>query len=126
MNCKYKFQFGQMEMTETYAVFTSNQGIHIDTAETKEILVVLKKFYGENKFGFIANRINSYSTNPLAVINLFSHENLVAGAIVSKTNSGKINSEFECSLLKETQTQHFMDVEPAIDWVEEVVGGNST
>ena len=124
MNCKYEFQFGQMEMTETYAVFTANEGTHIDTDEVNEVLVVLKENYGENKFGFIADRINSYSVSPLAVRDLFSHENLVAGAIVSKTKRGKLNSEFELTFIKEAQTQHFMDVESAIAWVGEVVGGN--
>ena len=124
MNCKYKFQFGQMEMTETYAVFTANEGVHIDNVEMKEILIVLKENYGENKFGFIANRINSYSVNPVAVRDLFLHENLVAGAIVSKTKRGKLNSEFERTIIKEAHTQHFMDVESAIAWVEEVVSGN--
>ena len=55
--------------------------------------MVLKENYGKNKFGFIANRINSYSINPLAVRDLFLHENLVAGAIVSKTKRGKLTSE---------------------------------
>jgi hypothetical protein len=111
-----------MEVTETCAVFTSNIGIQIDTAEIREILVVLKEVYGENKFGFIANRINQYSVKPLAVINLFSHENLIAGAIVSKTKWGKLNSDYERSFIKEAQTQHFTNLESAIDWVREVVG----
>lgn len=125
MNCKYEFQFGHMEIIGTCAVFTSNEGVHIDTAETREIWAVLKEIYGEKKFGFIANRINSYSVNPIAVKNVFLHETVVAGAIVSKTKWGKIISELELKLIKKTQTQHFESLDSAINWVGEVVDGNT-
>lgn len=86
MNHEYDFKFGYVETRDVCAVLTSDEGVHIDTNQTKEVWSKLEEIFGEKKFGFIANRINSYSVNPLAVVNMVSHENLVAGAIVSQTN----------------------------------------
>ena len=120
MSCKYEFQFAQMEIKETYAVFTANEGINLDHKEIKEVWAVLKENYCEKNFGFIANRINSYSTNPLAIRDFFLHENIVAGAIVSKTEEGKSIADYERIIIIEAQIQNFRDIEPAIAWMNEV------
>jgi hypothetical protein len=125
MNCKYELQFGQIEMTEAYTVFTANEGINLDNEEITALWAILKKNYGENKFGFIAHRINSYSINPLAIRDFFLNENIIAGAIVSKTEKDKSVADYERMFVIKAQTQNFTNLEPAIDWVEKIVGGDS-
>ena len=80
MNHEDLFSFGHLAFLDTYAVIIINVSKHIDF---NEIGPVLESEHVGKPFGFIANRENQYSVNPLAINKLFSANNLVAGAIVN-------------------------------------------
>ena len=87
MHNRHIFQFGNLELMDTYAVITCNDGVNIDFDEVIAIQGIFDTAYRGKKFGLIANRVNTYSVNPMAIKELFSCENLVAGAIVGETSS---------------------------------------
>ena len=111
------FQFGILELFDSYAVITCNNDVNIDFSEVQEIDIVLGSTYGEATFGLIANRKNFYSVNPLAINKLFSNENLIAGAIVGYTEAAKGNAVIEKMAIKNAPIQYFVNIVEAKDWV---------
>ena len=102
---------------DSYAVITCREGVNIDFNEIKDVLAVFDTTYSGKKFGFIANRLNTYSVNPLAIKGLFSREDLVAGAIVGETMLIKLNAELEDNYVTGTPIRHFVDMNSAVKWI---------
>lgn len=121
MRNRHVFQFGHLELMDTYAVITCNEASHIDFGEVKEIQSVLVSVYRGKKFGLIANRVNTYSINPLAVKDLFYHDDLVAGAIAGETRLVKLNAELENMIITGAPIKHFNDIGSAADWINAFV-----
>ena len=118
MNSRHVFQFGCMELMDDYAVITCNQGVHIDLNEIEAIEVVLDTAYSNKRFGFIANRVNSYSVDPLAVRKLFSRDNLVAGTIVGGSKHIKHIAKLEFEVIGGPPKKYFKDMSSAVKWIE--------
>ena len=114
-----------MKVTATCAIFTANEMVNIDADEVKQVSEILKNWYKEKKFGFIANRINSYSVNPIEVRKFFNNDNLVAGVIVSENKFVELASRYERGFIKTAQTEHFTDIDNAINWVTGIVCGKA-
>ena len=115
------FRFGCLELMESHAVITCNEGVDIDFDEVREIQAVLYPAYGVKKFGLIANRKNQYSVNPLAIDELFSHEYLVAGAIVGHSMLAEGTAELEEILVEMAPIKYFADMASAVKWIKVVI-----
>ena len=121
MSSRHTFQFGNLELMDTYAVVTCNEGVVIDILEVEAVQKVLATAYSGKRFGLIANRVNLYSTNPLAVKKLFILEGLVAGAIVDLSAKAKIIAELEAMIIGVEPIKYFEDMVRAVKWIESVV-----
>lgn len=125
MNDKHVFQFGVLELMDTYAVVTCAEGADIDQHEVEAVQKVLGSAYCGTPFGFIANRVNLYSVNPLAIKKLFTLEELVAGAIVGRSVSAKIVAELEAKVIAIAPIKYFEDMPRAVEWLKNVVREHS-
>lgn len=121
MNSRHVFQFGCMELMDVYAVVTCNEGVHIGLNEIEVIEAVLDTAFSNKRFGFIAHRVNSYSINLLAVRRLFTHNNLVAGAIVGGSKHIKHIAKLEFEIIGGPPKKHFEDMSSAVKWIEGLV-----
>ena len=124
MTNKHVFQFGNMELMDDYTIDTCNEGVHVNFDVIEVIEAVLDSAYSNKRFGFIANRVNSYSTNPLAVRRLFTQKNLVAGAIVGGSKYIKNIANLEFEIIGGPPKKHFEDMSSAVKWVEVLVRGD--
>ena len=121
MNHEHLFSFGHLAFLDTYAVITINDSKHIDFTEINEIGPVLESEYIGKQFGLIANRVNQYSVNPLAINKLFSVNNLVAGAIVSQSSIAQSNAIIENDIVEDAPIKYFHEMSSAITWINEKV-----
>ncbi len=121
MSNKHVFHFGFLELMDTYAVVTCNEGVEIDKHEVEAVQKVLGAAYSGKTFGLIANRVNLYSVNPIAIKKLFTLEELVAGAIVGRSVSAKIIAEFEARVIAVAPIKYFEDMPQAVEWIENLV-----
>ena len=117
MNQEHLFPYCRLEMLDSYAIVTCNEGVHIDFNEIQEIESVLQSTYHGQKFGLIANRENQYSVNPLAIKKLFSDEYLIAGAIVGSALMTKLNAEMENDIIDDAPIGYFPSMNFAIKWI---------
>lgn len=121
MYLKHAFHFGFMEMMDNYAVIVCDEGVEIDKHEIRIIRDALSDAYGQRKFGLIANRVNMYSVNPITIKELFSLNELVAGAIVGYSENAKTIAELESVIVSMKPVTFFSDMQNAIDWIEATV-----
>jgi len=121
MTKQHSFKFGHLKLMDYFAILTCKEGVNIDFKEIIEIQSVLYPFCNGKKFGLIAVKDNSYSVNPFAVNMLFSHEFLVAGAIVGYTKAAQISAEIEQDVIETVPIKFFYEMDLAIDWIEYMV-----
>lgn len=121
LNREYMLPYCRLQLYDAYTVVTVNEGVHIDIAEIEEISTVLQNHYHDKPFGLIANRINRYSTNPLAVKQFFSNEHIVAGAIVGSHLTTRLNAEIEMDIIDGAPVAFFTELDQARIWVKTAV-----
>jgi len=62
----YNFALGNLYLMENVAISEINEGRHMSVNSADDYLYALSEFYGEEKkFGYISNRINSFSVEAL-------------------------------------------------------------
>jgi len=93
--------------------------------EIQKIETIIYPSYHGQRFGLIANRVNHYSVNPLAINKLFSGNNLVAGVIVGHSKVTRSNAEIENEIVKEAPIEFFLSMRPAIKWIDSMIENNS-
>lgn len=116
MELVHKFRYGTLEMVRTYAIITIDNGENIDFPEVEEIGTVLKENYGDQKILLIANRINHYSVNPMAINKLFSMDILIGGAILGHSEMTKVNAEVEQSIVRSAPINYFESMKDIMEW----------
>lgn len=125
MSREHIFPYCHLEMLDTYAIVTCNEGMHIDFNETQEIETVFQSTYHGQRFGLIANRENQYSVNPLAIKQLFSNGSLIAGAIVGNSYTTRLNAEIENEIVDGAPIGYFTKMSSAIKWIRDKVSADS-
>ena len=121
MSQEYLFPYGHLEILDTYAIITCNEGVHIGFNEIQDIEAILQSAYHGQRFGLIANRVNQYSVNPLAIKKLFSDECLVAGAIVGSALRTKLNADLENKTVDSAPIGYYPSMSFAIKWISDKV-----
>lgn len=115
------YPFGKVEIHENYVIWVMNEGITVKPEYNDYLLNIATKYYVNKKFGYITNRVNSYSVDPRVYFETSKIENLVAFAVVSKEDDIKASTtEVEKIFLKKP-FQHFKSLEEATNWVDSIV-----
>jgi hypothetical protein len=115
---------GDLFFFENYVVAEFNEGVNIDFKNFGEGKSLIKKYFGENNFGFIGNRINSYSI-VLTDAHLFNKEfkNLRAYATVTYSAFAEKVFDVENHFFKFNK-QNFTSLLEATGWVEKILENN--
>ncbi|WP_299247433.1 hypothetical protein [uncultured Lacinutrix sp.] len=56
---------GNFYFLENFLIAEINEGIHLDSTNTRTLLKIVNSFFKNRNFGHIINRINKYSVSPL-------------------------------------------------------------
>ncbi len=121
MSQEHLFPYGHLEMLDTYAIITCNEGVHIGFNEIQDIEAILQSAYHGQRLRLITNRVNQYSVNPLAIKKLFSDECLVAGAIVGSALMTKVNADLENKIVDGAPIGYYPSMSFAIKWISDKV-----
>jgi len=112
--------FCTVEVYENYIVVVMFEGISL-TPEKNDVLIgIATKYFNNSNFGYITNRIHSYSVDPSIYFETSKIENLVAFAVVSSKQINITNSKLE-KIFYKNPFQHFIELEDAISWIKEEV-----
>ncbi len=114
------YDFCKIEVYSDFIIAVMFEGITL-TAEKNDILLgIATKYFKNSNFGYITNRIHSYSVDPSIYFETSKIENLVAFAVVSSKQINVTNTQLEKIFYKKP-FRHFIELEDAISWVKEEV-----
>ena len=114
-------KLGKVYLFDNYVITEFNEGVDINFDNFNEVTEIIKKQFDDKPFGFIANRLNSYSIN-LTDASTFNSNfpNLKAYAIVVYNSLTQRVFEIENHFFKFNR-QAFKSIEQAIEWVEDTL-----
>ncbi|APY07342.1 hypothetical protein BWZ20_03070 [Winogradskyella sp. J14-2] len=109
---------GKLQYNEKYIIAIFNEGVDINFKNFSEVATIIKSQFENRPFGFIANRVNSYSIN-LSDADRFNKTfpNVKAYAVVAHNSITERVFEIEERFFKFNR-KSFRDLGGAIDWVE--------
>ena len=113
-----RVELGELRFNHSYMVAVFDEGVDLNFENFGEITNIIKTHFGDRPFGFISNRINSYSIN-LSDANKFNKlfNNLKAYAVVAHNPITEKVFEIEDHFFKFNR-KSFRNINDAIDWVE--------
>lgn len=117
----YNLKIGKVFLYEDYIITEFDEGVDVNFKNFNEISKIIEENFENRAFGFIANRVNSYSIN-LKDAKLFNEKfnNAIAYAIVAYSDLTKRIIEIENHFFKFNK-QVFTTTDDAIAWVEEAL-----
>ncbi|BAO77603.1 hypothetical protein [Winogradskyella sp. PG-2] len=114
-------KLGSVYLFENYIVTEFKEGVDINFENFKEVAEIINRQFSNRPFGFIANRLNSYSIDLTDAKKFNTHfPNLKAYAIVVYNALTQRVFEIENHFF-EFNRAAFKDIENATEWVEETL-----
>ncbi|WP_353777786.1 hypothetical protein [Winogradskyella sp. 3972H.M.0a.05] len=114
----HEINIGKLYFFDTFVIAEFNEGENIGFDNFYEAHKLIKQYFDDRPFGFIANRINSYSIIlPDAEQFNKAYPNLKAYAIVTERTITKKIFEIENHFFKFNR-ELFSNVDDAITWTE--------
>ena len=112
---------GELYFFKNYLVAELKEGVIIDSNSFAEVQHCVYHYYGNRPFGFIANRVNSYSIN-LSDTSKFNKDfpNLVAYAVISYNELCEKVYKVEDHFFKYNR-RLFKNLEKGVSWVENIL-----
>ena len=119
INTALKLEFGTVTFLDNIQIAELNEGILFDIPHNREILSLASERFEIKAYGYISNRINSYSVNPMIHLESADVSNLIAIAIVSDNEVVKQNSIIEKQFFRNSSSfEVFKSLEEAINWMK--------
>lgn len=114
-------KLGSVYLFDNYIVTEFKEGVDINFDNFQEVTDIINNHYGNKSFGFIANRINSYSIDLTDATKFNANfPNLKAYAIVVYNTLTQRVFEIENHFFKYNRAA-FKTLENAAEWVEETL-----
>tara|TARA_R100001132_G_C3254297_1_gene80399 strand:+ start:625 stop:993 length:369 start_codon:yes stop_codon:yes gene_type:complete len=116
----YKLKFGEVHIHDFYVKAVIAEGAIIDKKNSDAIIELAVKHFPKDSFGYITQRIHSYSVDPTVYKDVAEIKNLVGFAIVTGNSKRLKNSDFERFFIKKP-SKAFKELDEAIRWVKELI-----
>ena len=117
----YKFEFGTFYFFEHIVVSEINEGVTLVFDNTKDLIQLINDTYQGRPFGYLSNRVNSYSVDPTGYYKVEEQfPNMAGFAVVyySPFMQGTLKIE---KLFLNAPFQGFDELNKAFDWLEYLV-----
>ena len=114
------FDFGKVKIQDHIVIAEMKEGITFDTNYNTEFLRFCKNHFKEKNYGYISNRVHSYSVNPTVYLDTAKKSNIKAIAVVSSNpmNKGNVNIERQ---FFEHPFEVFNTLEQAVKWMSDIL-----
>jgi len=117
---KLSFEFGTIEIYDHYVIATMKEGIIVRPDYNKDLINIASKYFVNKKFGYITNRVNSYSVDPNIYFETSKIKNLVGFAVIVVSKPSSTSIELEKTFFKKP-FRDFKNMQKAIKWILELV-----
>ncbi|RKS53221.1 hypothetical protein BC962_1470 [Gillisia mitskevichiae] len=114
-----ELEFGSVTFVNNIQIAELNEGILFDIPHNQELLELARDRFNNQPYGYISNRVNSYSVNPMIHLESANVSSLVAIAIVSKNPVVKQNSIIEKQFFRNRSSfEFFENLDEAVNWMK--------
>lgn len=110
------FDFGKVKILNDIVIAEMKEGITFDIDYNAKFLKFCKDHFKGKTYGYISNRIHSYSVNPTVYIETAKNSNIRAIAVVSSDPINKGNADIEKQFF-EYPFEVFNTLDQAIQWM---------
>ncbi|WP_299126824.1 hypothetical protein [uncultured Winogradskyella sp.] len=118
---KVILDFGTYYLFDDFFIMEVNEGEHLNWNKLKILLNSLRTYYGKHKtLAYIANRINSYSIDPVLWSYFDKDDSILrAASIVSYRESTHLNANIE-KQMSAIPMKRSHSLEEAVNWVQQI------
>ena len=113
----YDFKDSEVFIFDNFLVNQIKEGVNVTPKHNEKLREVMDKHFAHKKMVYISNRHFNYSVDPLTYLETSKIHNLVAMAIVAKTEMSKSNAELE-SMFYKKNFAIFETLSEAMGWVQ--------
>ncbi len=114
-------ELGRLYLFDNYVVAEFKEGVDINFDNFNDVTEIIKKQFNDKPFGFISNRLNSYSINLIDATKFNAYfPNLKAYAIVAYNSITQRVFELENHFFTFNR-EAFKNLEHAAEWVEKTL-----
>ncbi len=116
---KYDLDFGKVFFYENYLIIEVAEGICFDYEKAKEISLLTNLHFGNQPFGYISHRVNSYSLEPTGYMKMeviFPHLKVFSAVTYTKFQKSGISVE---NMFYQDEIKRFDNLEEAVEWTKE-------
>lgn len=113
----YDFKESEVFIFDNFLVNQIKEGVTIIPDHNEKLREVLDKHFANKKVVYISNRHFNYAVDPLTYLETSKIHNLVAIAIVAKTEMSKSNAKLE-SMFYKKNFEIFETLSEAMAWVQ--------
>ncbi|WP_051286158.1 hypothetical protein [Salinimicrobium terrae] len=126
MTNKVKLDCGVIWIHDRILINEMSEGALLDVKANRKILKIGRENFGDDFFGYISHRINSYAVNPMVYHESAEHPQLKAIAVVSKDPLTRETARLEQQFYTNKNSfEIFSSLEEAIVWMKEHLAGYS-
>ena len=115
----YNFDDGELFIFDEFIINQIKEGVVIQPEHNDLINEVVQRHFSGKNMIYISNRVKSYSVNPLIYPETEKIPNLIAIAIIPKTQLMRRNAEYE-SQFYDKPYEIFNNLSDAIKWAHKL------
>ena len=117
---KVVLDFGLYFLCDNFFIMEINEGVHFNFNKLSQLLTPLLEHYGHKRLAYIANRVNSYSIDPV-LWSYFEKDDsiLIAASIVSYRDATFLSANIEKQIAS-IPLKRSKSLEEAINWVQKL------
>lgn len=124
MRTSLKYDFCEIEIYDNYLIAVIYEGINLTPDKNDILLTIATKNFKTSNFGYITNRIHSYSFDPSIYLETSKIENLVSFAVASAKSINITNIQVEKLFFNKPFNQ-FNKLSEAIKWIKKNVSNTN-
>lgn len=126
MTKKIKLDCGVIWVHDSILINEMDEGALLDVETNRKILDIGCDNFGEEFFGYISHRINSYAVNPMVYRESAEHPQLKAIAVVSENRRTRETARLEQQFYTNKNSfEIFSSLEEAKAWMKEQISNYS-
>ena len=115
---QYDLEMGKVVFFKNYLIIEVAEGTSFDYEKAKELSKLTNRHFGNRPFGYISNRIHSYSLEPIdytRIKEVFPNITAFAAVIYSKSQKTSVKIE---NMFYQEGIVSFNNLDKAIKWME--------
>ncbi len=112
--------FATLQIYDKHLIATINEGVVFDTPQFEQLQEVFAIYFPDKPFGYITNRINDYTVNPVCYTSTKNIERLVGMAVLCYSQNTYQTALFTKPFFKQP-FEAFFTLEECENWLQQLL-----